>query len=114
MDPTARTDIKDGAYKAVSAKNSKGKETSIQLKDNSSESQTSAFGMNSGHGGGSMTARSEGGMVLPLKLEKFLAPSVNTGVGKGNLFNQKDSLGQNTSISDAILSLREDEIENKE
>ena len=114
MDPTARTAQKAGAYKAMSAKYSKGKETSMQLKDNSSQSQTNIFGMNSAHGGGSMTARSEGAMVLPLKLEKISQPSVNTGLGKGNLFNQKDSPEQNTSISDAILSLTEDETENKE
>lgn len=117
MDPTARTVKKTGMYKAMSAKYSKVRENSLQLRNNNLKAQTGTFGMNmimnNEYGGGSMTARSEGGMMIPLNLEKISPQSVNAGVSRGNLFHPKDSTELNTSVSDANLPIREEEAENK-
>ena len=83
------------------------------LRDTSTKTQTSV-GMTSGHGGGSLTARSEGGMRFPMRSDDITAQcALIVKSNKENTFLQKDASSEHTSKSDIESPLFEDDEENE-
>ena len=113
QDPTVRTAKRSDNTLATSAKYSKGRENSFMLRDTSTKTQTSV-GMTSGHGGGSLTARSEGGMRFPMRSDDITAQcALIVKSNKENTFLQKDASSEHTSKSDIESPLFEDDEENE-
>ena len=73
-----------------------------------------AGGMSSNHGGGSLTARSEGGVGYPVRSDDITARcALLVKSNKENTFLQKDATSQHTSKSDLESPLFEDDEENE-
>ena len=86
------------------------------LRDTSSKTQMSvgAGGMSSNHGGGSLTARSEGGLGYPMSSDDITAQyALRVKSNKENTFLQTDATSQHTSNSDLESPLVEDDDENE-